>query len=725
MNLRLKIALFVGGLLLVTVTIISTVTILSIQAKSQEDIAAFKNDEFKKARLRLENVVDLAYGIVRDAYVSEEKQEESLQEALRVLSQIRFDGKEGYFWITDTQLPYPTMIMHAAKPQNSGKVMRDEKYNVVQGKKGKNLYQERVEQSLANDTAFVDYYMVKPEEDKIYSKLSYSRLFKPLNWVISSGIYTDSIDVAVQMKEDELSEQLAGIVYKVIGISLILLILGLWIGFYFSNQIVDAIVGVRDRLILLSKGRKVAKIERERKDEIGDMTASLNQLVDSSVSYTKFAIEISRGNLAGDFGDFDDENVLGSQLERMRRNLKQVVSETNEALHEAGDQGNLKARISTDEKSGVWLEMTESINKLLSSVSEPIFEVNRVANAMAEGDLSQMMETSSKGDIRLLTDNLNLALGKLNALLSDSVSITRNVEESATEMLVTGEEMSRSTGEIASATSQMSSGAQSQVQKVDESSQLIEGVLGTSNDMKKKARAINDAAKLGSEKSQKGGGMLNELKMSISDIIKYTTKSSESIEVLKGRSNEINQVLGVITEIASQTNLLALNAAIEAAQAGDAGRGFAVVAEEIRKLAEDSRKSATRIEQLISDVQKDTLETSKTMNEMSQRVQSGTAVSSAALEIFKEITESSNNTLVLSEEIVSASENQLNKIQDVVVIIEGVVVIAEQTAAGTEEVASSAVELASGMENYKTKSTNLSEIASGLKEELSKFKLRS
>lgn len=724
MNLRIKIALFIGVLLLSTVTIISTVTILSIQSKSKEDIASFERGEMLKARLRLENVVDLAYDIVEDAHLSGDNRDESMEEALRVLSQIRFDGTEGYFWITDTQLPYPTMIMHAAKPQNKGKVMSDAKYNVVQGKEGKNLYQERVEQSLANNAAFVEYYMVKPDEDKVYSKLSYSRLFKELGWVISSGIYTDSIVESVQMKKDELSDQLAGIVYTVIGISLILLVLGLWIGYYFSNQIVNAIVGVRDRLILLSKGRKVAKIERVRKDEIGDMTASLNQLVDSSKSYTRFAIEISKGNLAGEFGDFDDENVLGSQLEQMRSNLRQVVSETNEALHEAGDQGNLKARISTDEKSGVWLEMAESVNKLLNSVSEPMFEVNRVANAMAEGDLSQRMETNSKGDIKLLMDNLNLALSQLNVLLSDSVSITRNVETSASEMLVTGEEMSRSTGEIASATSQMSSGAQSQVQKVDESSQLIEGVLGTSNEMKKKAIAINTAAKLGSEKSQKGGGMLNELKMSISDILKYTTKSSESIEVLKGRSNEINQVLSVITEIASQTNLLALNAAIEAAQAGDAGRGFAVVAEEIRKLAEDSRQSATRIEQLIKDVQKDTLETSKAMTEMSDRVQSGTAVSSAALEIFNEITESSNNTLVLSEEIVSASENQLTKIQEVVVIIEGVVVIAEQTAAGTEEVASSAVELASGMENYKTKSTNLSEIASGLKEELSKFRLR-
>ena len=130
MNLRSKIALLIGSLLLVTVLIISLIAIYSIQTKSRADIASFRQEEFEKAKLRLENVVDLAYGIVQDAHDNPD-QEEALEEALHILSQIRFDGKEGSFWVTDTQLPYPTMIMHAAKPQNNGKVMSDEQYNVV------------------------------------------------------------------------------------------------------------------------------------------------------------------------------------------------------------------------------------------------------------------------------------------------------------------------------------------------------------------------------------------------------------------------------------------------------------------------------------------------------------------------------------------------------------------------------------------------------------------
>ncbi|WP_424964153.1 methyl-accepting chemotaxis protein [Ekhidna sp.] len=719
MNLRLKISLFIGLLLIITTTILSFITVYNLSSKSKEDISAFRAEEERKAELRLQNVVDLAFGILEDAA---QESDENMEEALDILSSVRFDGKEGYFWITDTKRPYPTMIMHAAKPQNNGKVMSDEKYNVVKDKEGKNLYQERVERSLESGDAFVEYVMVKPDEDKVYNKLSYSRLFRSKGWVVSSGIYTDSIDQAVLQKKEELDDQLASIIWMTIGISLVLLVIGLYIGWRFSNNVVGALTSVKDRLNALAKGSIMQKLIVNRKDEIGEMLMSLNNLIDTRTNYVSFAKEIRKGNLDVAV-DLSEEDDLGHELEHMRRNLQQVLDETGMVLSKAGTEGILDARISLGEKRGVWLDLSQSINQLLESVANPIIKIDAILNAMAKGDLTQAYTEDAHGDIKRLVDNVHSAQNQLKHLLLGVTESANTLEGSTNEMLASSGEMNSSTQEIASATGQMSSGAQAQVQKVDEVSNLIERILSSSNSMKDRATEINQAAHNGAEKSQKGGKMLDELRVSITEILKYTTKTHESINILKGRSDEISQVLTVISEIAAQTNLLALNAAIEAAQAGDAGRGFAVVAEEIRKLAEDSRQSATRIEQLIADVQKDTMETAKAMDQMTEQVKSGTSVSGAALEIFKEITDSSNKTLDLSKEIVSGSEQQLSNIQEVVGIAEGVVVIAEQTAAGTEEVAASASELASGMNNYKDKSTELSSLASELKEELSKFKL--
>lgn len=537
----------------------------------------------------------------------------------------------------------------------------------------------------------------------------------------------EEFSTQLQSKSDELIQEKYASFDSVETVMITLTILAIIFGAiasYFSTTSITKPVKEVTQLIKRMGFGELPRLDlKTGKDEIGEMVKWIGRLIDALRDTSNFAAHIGRGNLNAKYEPLSDQDVLGKSLLSMHNNLQNVIDETKNVIQEAGMDGNLRARVSDDGKEGAWLELSQSINHLLFSISTPVISVNEIVNAMADGDLTYGYDEEAKGEILILAENLNKALYSLNDLLHRITKSAVEVEESSSEMMTTGEEMSNNTHEIASSISQITTGAQTQVQKVDETSSLLEGVLGSSKDMGTKSETINNAAKTGVQSSNHGTKMIGNVVSSMGEISDYSDKTTISMEVLTNRSKEISRVLKVITEIAAQTNLLALNAAIEAAQAGDAGRGFAVVAEEIRKLADDSKSSADEIKKLIIDVQKDTEEASIVIKNMSSSVKNGETASKEAADAFEEVAKASEQTLTLSEDILTASNEQIDAISNVVTITESIVVIAEQTATGTEEIATSAAELSSGMNSYAHKTKLLNDIAIALKEGVNQFKL--
>lgn len=503
-----------------------------------------------------------------------------------------------------------------------------------------------------------------------------------------------------------------------------LILLGI-IVFRFAKSIGNSLERVSDLLRDLARGEITVnrRVVVKGDDELGQISKSVNLLMEELRKKSEFAQSIGSGKLDVEFEEAGPNDELGASLLDMRKNLSRSIEDIKSVVKKAGEEGDLSARIDAADKDGVWEEIAHLTNNLLLSIYLPFKSISQIANRMAQGDLSLRITDETRGDIAKLSENLNQGLENLNNLIEVISENAEGIKGSSMEMLTASEEMSINTGEIATAIGQMSTGAQNQVKQVDESSGLVEKIMKSSSDMEVQAKSIYQAAQTGEERSDVGLQRIKKVNYSMRDIAAFSEDTTKSFKVMAERSKEISRVLGVISDIASQTNLLALNAAIEAAQAGDAGRGFAVVAEEIRKLAEDSRTSAKEIERLVNDVQQDTTDAARVLEVMNESVRAGGEASEGASDAFKEIAASTSQTRELSESIVTATGNQIQDIKNVVGLTESVVVIAEQTAAGTEEVASSAFELSSGMTNYKEKSQQLSEIATGLKEAVSKFNL--
>ena len=415
-----------------------------------------------------------------------------------------------------------------------------------------------------------------------------------------------------------------------------------------------------------------------------------------STEYKNFWAELAKGNINS--GEFERVTKAGQRV---------WLNAAYTPVRDANGQVVKVIKIATD----------------ISAIKIPILQVRDIVSSMAQGDLTRKFDMTAEGYVQEMGDALNVAIENLSALLS---SIGRNagfVANSSANMLEKSESVRNNTTEVASAIAQMAKGAQDQALKTDESSKLVEEVMNTVNDMESKANVIYKTAERGQISCENGLKIIKNLVANMGGINDSATVTSESISILTQRAEEIGRTLNVITDIAAQTNLLALNAAIEAARAGDAGRGFAVVAEEIRKLAEDSRRSAIDIEKIIGDVQKDTQSATKAIETMGNSVKDGSAATQEASAIFEEIAQASNNTLTYSKEIQEATAAQKSSIDTVAKNIEQIVVVAEETAAGTEEVASSSQELNNSMQDITEATNRLSEIAEELQKGINQFTL--
>ncbi|MBV6646279.1 MAG: cache domain-containing protein [Cyclobacteriaceae bacterium] len=721
MKLRNKIMFFIGALLIVTMLSMIVVCHYHLRSKNLSDLENFKESEISKAKDKLKGIVDLGYNLLNSEYQNQGL--EGVRMTLSALGAARFDGSTGFFWVTDAGRPYPTMIMSATNPGSVGKTLDGKGHLVKVGEEEKNLYRAIADMVVQSNEAFVQYKMPSVGEEDGSTKLSYSRHFKPMGWILSAGVDLDQVEANVLLRSEQLDAHVHKVLINIALVSLVLLLIGLAIAHYFSKDLVAVLTEIKERLAKLAFGNKVEPLRINRRDEVGNIAKSLNELIAAMTELADAAKSIGEGKLEVQFSAVSEYDIAGAALLEMRKHLASVIEEIKSVVLEAGEQGNLSARLNCEDKEGVWLEISELINNLLVSIQRPFTSVTTIVNAMAEGDFSHQFTEEAKGDVHVLTTSLNKALENLGVVLTTLLHNGTEIGGSATEMLAASREMSLNTAEIASAISEMSAGAQNQVTKVDESSKLVEDIMTSSNKVGGQAEAINEAAKKGAESSSAGMKLINKVGFSMRDISAFSQDTNKSFRALSERSKEISRVLQVISDIASQTNLLALNAAIEAAQAGDAGRGFAVVAEEIRKLAEDSRNSAKEIEKLVGDVQQDTEEAAKVLEVMNLSIKGGEEASTNASEAFKEIAESSSQTLDLSESILNSAKSQIEDIKNVVSITESVVVIAEQTAAGTEEIASSASELSAGMQNYTRKSQELTEISAELKKSVSQFQL--
>ncbi|HJV46824.1 MAG TPA: methyl-accepting chemotaxis protein [Bacillota bacterium] len=241
--------------------------------------------------------------------------------------------------------------------------------------------------------------------------------------------------------------------------------------------------------------------------------------------------------------------------------------------------------------------------------------------------------------------------------------------------------------EIVAHIQEVSSGSNIQKKQTIESSEIIKEITNGIQRIVEASLDVSEVSISTAQEADRGNAMIQKTVKQINSISETVNISSETVQLLNNRSREIGEIVGLITDIASQTNLLALNAAIEAARAGEHGKGFAVVAEEVRKLAEQSAGSASRITGLIQAIQVETNTSVESMNSVIEEVKVGLEIVQQTGEIFEKILTSiagvSDQIKQIShsaEEVSAGSEQASTSIQEMTIFAEEVTINAENVA---------------------------------------------
>ncbi|MFY9427622.1 MAG: methyl-accepting chemotaxis protein, partial [bacterium] len=225
------------------------------------------------------------------------------------------------------------------------------------------------------------------------------------------------------------------------------------------------------------------------------------------------------------------------------------------------------------------------------------------------------------------------------------------------------------------------------------------------------------------ERAQAGSQMIGQTVDQIEVANSSIQDATGVIRDLGTRSEEIGNIVGVITAIAEQTNLLALNAAIEAARAGEQGRGFAVVADEVRKLAEQSADAAKQIGGLIKETQEDIDKAISVMGSGAKELASGTSQVQAVADSFQDILAAVRRVTERMQEVSAATEEIASGTERVVTTIEEISEISKGSAVGTQNVGALTEEQTASMEEIAAAAQQLNQMAGDLERLLGRFKL--
>lgn len=472
-----------GKIICILITVLVGLIFISLMSSIE-----IKNTMLKEKKLKLRHVTETAYGILNYYYnLSKEgkiNEEDAKKSAMAAINTLRYEDKE-YFWINDTSLPFPKMIMHPTVSELNGKVLDAEKFNCatsmqsgidgdiikIDGKK--NLFQAFVEVADQKGQGYVTYNWPKPLQNggatkETYPKLSFVKKFEPWQWVIGSGIYIDDLNAAY----------LKQIKTFILIIAILLTVIAL-MSFVITRGIIRPVHRLVDQVNMIAEGDLTVKTEHKSKDEIGRLSESMDKMTSKlSVMISKIlsssedmikAVESLKTNANKTHEGAKSQSGQAHQIATAAEEMSQTITDIAKNASIAAETSEEAMKIAFAGKN-VAEDAVTTVNGVYSSTVELATMVERLNNKASEiGDIVTLIkDIADQTNLLALNAAIEAARageqGRGFAVVADEVrklaertikataEISGKISTIQQESLQTANTMTEASGEVTKAT---------------------------------------------------------------------------------------------------------------------------------------------------------------------------------------------------------------------------------------------------------------------------------
>ncbi len=370
------------------------------------------------------------------------------------------------------------------------------------------------------------------------------------------------------------------------------------------------------------------------------------------------------------------------------------------------------------------LFVATGIGIVLLEIIAPLSKIVKFHEQLAEGNYAvEPIGFEGKGEIKRLADAGDRMLDVQKEMIAQITGATQQVKASSQELVSSGKHVGDNAHAVSAAIEHVASGAVELSEQINDAAQTINILIAEIRNVSDKSVQMSEIGHKVTNNIETGTKAVNKAIDQMQTIKNQVGDSAKSIKMLEQKSNEVGNIVTLISGIADQTNLLALNASIEAARAGEHGRGFAVVAEEVRKLAEESADATDQITDLIEEIRKEIMNAVKAMEQGMEQINHGAGAIQGTGAVFGDINNETQNLLVYVRDVNESSAKMADSSSHVNETIADIASVSEIFSANSEEVAAASTEQVHATEAILKGSAHLATMAERLSAAVSGFSI--